>query len=103
MLDILNQKEMIASPDKIKTALSGTGPYKIASWTKGQRIVLERNDNYWGTKPPIKTVNYRFIQEDATPPDMIFTFHNKDIYDADRTFSTYVLTTGPPQTVLEVF
>lgn len=66
MLDILNQKEMLATPDKIKTALSGTGPYKIASWTKGQTIVLERNDKYWGTKPAIKTVTYRFIEEDAT-------------------------------------
>ncbi|MDR3541560.1 MAG: ABC transporter substrate-binding protein [Desulfosporosinus sp.] len=66
MLDILNQKEMLASPDKIKTAVSGTGPYKIASWTKGQNIILERNDSYWGPKPPIKTVKYRFIEEDAT-------------------------------------
>lgn len=66
MLDILNKKEMEASPDKIKTAVSGTGPYKIVSWTKGQNIVLERYDGYWGTKPQIKNVKYRFIEEDAT-------------------------------------
>jgi peptide/nickel transport system substrate-binding protein len=29
----------------------GTGPYKFASWDRGQRIVLEANPDYWGTKP----------------------------------------------------
>ncbi len=95
LLDILNQKEMVASPDKIKTAVSGTGPYKVASWTKGQNIVLERNDNYWGTKPPIKTVKYRFIEEDATRAAAL---KNGEIDFATNMLPEYVSTLPQVQT-----
>jgi peptide/nickel transport system substrate-binding protein len=44
----------------------GTGPYRMVSWKRGQSIELNRNDTYWGAKPTIKTVNYRFIQEPGT-------------------------------------
>jgi peptide/nickel transport system substrate-binding protein len=44
----------------------GTGPYKFIQWKRGQTIVLERNENYWGEKPPIKKVNYRFVEEPGT-------------------------------------
>ena len=30
----------------------GTGPYKFVKYEKGQRIVLERNDDYFDEKPP---------------------------------------------------
>jgi len=29
----------------------GTGPFKLAEFKRGQRYVLERNDDYWGKKP----------------------------------------------------
>lgn len=29
---------------------NGTGPYKLKEWSHGNRIVLERNDAYWGDK-----------------------------------------------------
>lgn len=44
----------------------GTGPYKFIQWKRGQTIALERNENYWGEKPPIKKVNYRFVEEPGT-------------------------------------
>ncbi len=44
----------------------GTGPYRIINWKRGQSIELERNDHYWGTKPEIKSVYYRFIEEPGT-------------------------------------
>ncbi|WP_133771903.1 ABC transporter substrate-binding protein [Enterovirga rhinocerotis] len=37
----------------------GTGPYKLASYTRGTSIVLERNEGYWGAKPHWKTVTWR--------------------------------------------
>jgi peptide/nickel transport system substrate-binding protein len=47
----------------------GTGPYKFVSWRKGDRIILERYDEYWGNKiEPInrpKRVVIRAIPEDA--------------------------------------
>lgn len=44
----------------------GTGPYQLVSWKRGQSIELKRNDNYWGKKPEIVKVNYRFIEEPGT-------------------------------------
>jgi peptide/nickel transport system substrate-binding protein len=32
-------------------AAIGTGPYKLVRFTKGDRIILERNEAYWGQKP----------------------------------------------------
>jgi peptide/nickel transport system substrate-binding protein len=42
-------------------AAIGTGPYKLVRFTKGDRIVLERNENYWGDKPEWKTIVFRPI------------------------------------------
>ena len=42
-------------------AAVGTGPYKLVRFTKGDRIILERNDSYWGEKPIWKTVIFRPI------------------------------------------
>ncbi len=32
-------------------AAIGTGAYKFVEWVPGDRLILERNDNYWGKKP----------------------------------------------------
>ena len=44
----------------------GTGPYQLVNWNRGQSIELKRNENYWGEKPPIAGVEYRFIEEPGT-------------------------------------
>jgi peptide/nickel transport system substrate-binding protein len=44
----------------------GTGPYKFVSWNRGENIILEINNDYWGAKPQIKKVKYRFIEEPGT-------------------------------------
>ncbi len=44
----------------------GTGPYKFSSWKRGQNIVLERNEAYWGETPSIEKVTYRFVEEPGT-------------------------------------
>ena len=42
-------------------AAIGTGPYKLARFTKGDRIVLERNEAYWGEKPAWQRIVFRPI------------------------------------------
>ena len=32
-------------------ATLGTGPYKLVEWVQADRLVLQRNDAYWGEKP----------------------------------------------------
>jgi peptide/nickel transport system substrate-binding protein len=34
----------------------GSGPYKFVKWDRNVRIVLDRNDAYWGPKPAIERV-----------------------------------------------
>jgi peptide/nickel transport system substrate-binding protein len=46
-------------------AAIGTGPYREVSWTPGDKIVLERYDGYFGTKPEWQTVTYKPITNDA--------------------------------------
>jgi peptide/nickel transport system substrate-binding protein len=43
----------------------GTGPYRFVSWTPGDRLVLRRNEDYWGARPEFETVVMRFISTDA--------------------------------------
>ncbi len=35
---------------------TGTGPFKFKQWVVGQKVVLVRNNNYWGKKPRISRV-----------------------------------------------
>ena len=41
----------------------GTGPYKLQSWKIGDKLVLVRNDRYWGPKPKTKTIIVRPISD----------------------------------------
>jgi len=44
---------------------NGTGPYKIGSWEKGNRLVLNAFDGYWGTKALTPNVEFRWSDEAA--------------------------------------
>ncbi|MBC7221097.1 ABC transporter substrate-binding protein [Candidatus Bipolaricaulota bacterium] len=41
----------------------GSGPYKFVEWRQGDRIILERNENYWLVYPNLDRVVYRVIPE----------------------------------------
>jgi peptide/nickel transport system substrate-binding protein len=43
----------------------GTGPYKFVKYIPGDRLVLERNENYWGQKPAYDKVTFKIITNDA--------------------------------------
>jgi peptide/nickel transport system substrate-binding protein len=42
-------------------AAIGTGPYKFVRWTRGDRIELARNEQYWGGKPQWDKVSLHMI------------------------------------------
>jgi peptide/nickel transport system substrate-binding protein len=44
---------------------TGTGPFKFVSWTRGDRLVLERNDDYWGEKAKLDQLIFRPISDNA--------------------------------------
>jgi peptide/nickel transport system substrate-binding protein len=47
-------------------AAIGTGPYKFGEYSPGNRIVMQRNDQYWGEKPAWQRVIFRGIKSDPS-------------------------------------
>jgi len=45
---------------------NGTGPFKLKSFKKGDSLVLERNDGYWGDKPEWSQVTMKPISSAAS-------------------------------------
>jgi len=43
----------------------GTGPFRLVSYEKGAKVVLQRFDGYWGNRPNVKTLEY-LIMPDAS-------------------------------------
>ncbi|MFN2224181.1 MAG: ABC transporter substrate-binding protein, partial [Candidatus Promineifilaceae bacterium] len=52
--------------EKYNTDPVGSGPYKLAKWVRGEEIVLERFDKYYGPKPAYKTVIFKANPEEAS-------------------------------------
>ncbi len=44
-----------------RSAAIGTGPYRITEYERGSHIQLQRNENYWGTKPHWAEVQLRMV------------------------------------------
>ncbi|MCK5099581.1 MAG: ABC transporter substrate-binding protein, partial [Desulfobacteraceae bacterium] len=54
-----------ASAGKNKSHPIGTGPFKFSKWVKGDRVVMVRNDAYWGTAAELKTATIKIIPDPA--------------------------------------
>jgi peptide/nickel transport system substrate-binding protein len=47
-------------------AAIGTGSYRFVEYTPGNRIVMQRNDQYWGPKPAWQRVTFRALKSDPS-------------------------------------
>ena len=47
-------------------AAIGTGAFRFVEYTPGNRIVMQRNDQYWGQKPIWQRVTFRSIKSDPS-------------------------------------
>ena len=45
--------------------LVGTGPFEFVEWKQGERLVLARNDSYWGPKPAWTKVTFKPLTDPA--------------------------------------
>ena len=54
-----------ADPDAWGLAPVGTGPYRVADFVPGDRLVLEAHDAYWGGAPVFRTVRFQVVPEQA--------------------------------------
>lgn len=90
--DFVNPSEAVVNDPKVKTfadafnsekfsrdpqTILGSGAYKLKEWQTGQRIVLERKDNWWG--------------DELKGKNMFFDIHPKKlIYEVINDFNTAI-------------
>ncbi len=43
----------------------GSGPYKFVQWDKGQQVIVQANEYYYGDEPSIKKLTMVFMDDDA--------------------------------------
>ena len=83
--------------DEFRQTGMGTGPYRFASFTPDDELVLERYDGYWGDLPPARRIVFRVIPEVAAritalingevqlatniPPDQVGTIESAEGVD----------------------
>ena len=73
----------------------GTGPFRLAEWRKGERMILESNESYWDGAPEVERLIVVFATDDNTraqrmrsgefdgtvlPPALAETFRGVDGY-----------------------
>jgi peptide/nickel transport system substrate-binding protein len=71
------------NPEEFNKRISnpvGSGPYIFERWDVGQQIILKRNENYWGKKPNIKKIVFKFISN-ATAALAALRSHDIDIFE----------------------
>ncbi|WP_404403868.1 ABC transporter substrate-binding protein [Pelagibacterium halotolerans] len=51
------------SADTNTTEPVGTGPFRFVDWVQGDRVILERNDDYWGDSAHLERAIFRFISD----------------------------------------
>ena len=57
--------EEAAASGAIVSQPNGTGPYKFVEWSRGNRLVMERNDEYWGQAAVAQNLEFRWSTQSA--------------------------------------
>jgi peptide/nickel transport system substrate-binding protein len=58
-------------PDSFNEEPVGTGPFRFKERRKGESVVLERFDRYWGPKPTAPLIQFRIVPEVATRESLL--------------------------------
>ena len=74
--------------------LVGNGKYKLDKWERDQRIVLVRNDSYYGKKPHIRAVVFKIVKD---PVVQLETFEKGEADVIVLTPSQYTVKTKDPE------
>jgi peptide/nickel transport system substrate-binding protein len=54
------------SLDEITRSPIGSGPFKFVSAEQDKEVLVERNDNYWGTRPRLAKVRFTIVPDATT-------------------------------------
>lgn len=60
---IVPKEEVVGHGDAFGSNLVGTGPFKLVEWKNDAYAKLERNEKYWGQKPYLDGVTFKFITD----------------------------------------
>jgi peptide/nickel transport system substrate-binding protein len=60
---IVPKEEVEGWGEDFGTHLVGTGPFAFKEWKNSDSIVLEKSKNYWGEKPHLDGVTFKFITD----------------------------------------
>ena len=60
---IMSEKFVNEVGDEIASKACGTGPFKVVSWTAGDKLLMERHEEYWNGTPPTKQLELRLMTE----------------------------------------
>jgi peptide/nickel transport system substrate-binding protein len=73
--NIVSRKQERATTAEFNSgaAANGTGPFKLVEFVPGDRIVLARNDAYWGAKPHWARVTLRVVTNDSARVAMLLS------------------------------
>ena len=70
---IVSSKALEEHKGNLNEAPVGTGPFKFLSWDKGEKIILEKNTNYWGDKAKLDKVVFKVVKENSVRASELMT------------------------------
>jgi ABC-type transport system substrate-binding protein len=70
-LAIVSPSHARSFPDSFNEEPVGTGPYRFKERRKGESVVLERFDRYWGKRPHYPLLQFRIVPEVATRESLL--------------------------------
>jgi peptide/nickel transport system substrate-binding protein len=62
---IVSPAAMAKYKDQIGLNPVGTGPFKFVRWIKGDQLVVERNESYWGEKAKVDKIVLKIIPDSS--------------------------------------
>lgn len=94
---------IIAPGTEVGTNPVGTGPFRYFEYLKDRRLVVDRNDDYWGDKARLRRIEFRFVPDDNTrwlalksgEIDLMYDLPRETLPEARRT-SGIKLEISPP-------
>jgi peptide/nickel transport system substrate-binding protein len=70
--DFIGREPMVPKAWTIKNGVEalnerplGTGPWRVVDWKRHDHMTFERNEMYWGPRPPLKRMRFAVIPEAA--------------------------------------
>jgi peptide/nickel transport system substrate-binding protein len=80
-LGIVSPAHSRAFPDSFNEEPVGSGPYRFKERRKGESVVLERFDRYWGQRATYPAIQFRIVPEVATRESLLLANQVEVIID----------------------